>query len=153
MYLKLQLRFVAWYIFNNYALGSGVCISVPLSAARFHYLIYFQPLRTEVSVNMYHQKRQILISLVYLHLLTENNSYYLLKITKKTLLSIILVLSLPSQRAPTQIYPWFFSGMTFFRRFFLSLPSIINLFNIFFLDMFPWYIFWYFPCQICILYH
>ena len=50
-----------------------------LTAATFCYLKYFQSLHNGVSVNMFHQKRKRMISLVNLHLLTENNRVILVK--------------------------------------------------------------------------
>ena len=98
-------------------------------------------------------------------MLTENNNY-LLKITKKYFLSAItLFLLLPSKRVPTSTSllpcrnPWFFQTWPFSADWqnwavFSVTPCIINLFDIFFLAIFPWYIFWYIIlCQIYNLYH
>ena len=87
-----------------------------------------------------------MISSINLHFLTDN-SYYLLKIPKKTLSSIILFSSLPSQRVPTSTYllpsiktpdsfqAWLFSTV-FFCHSRVSSICLIYFALIYFLDIF-----------------
>ena len=82
-----------------------------------------------------------------LNLSAENYSYYLLKITKKKLSSIILFLALPSQKVPTSTYKfpsivtpdsfqaWLFSTV-FYCHYRVSLICLIYFSLMYFLDIF-----------------